>query len=269
MKKNILRVTVIVLMVLVMNVISNATIVTSGLVSHWTFDEGSGSAAVDSAGSNAGVITGTTSYITDTAGIGSSYSLNFTKSLGSYVAVADDASLNTSSRTVGAWIKVGTPTGYDARYIVTKVGAGTGGWMLWNNRDWNDDRVNYAHWGNFDLSGVDVPYVLDLHTTWHYVVVTYDWNAGTSTGTAKIYIDGIVKGTGTGTNTGITSYGLYIGGSEGSAGFNGLIDEVTYYNRALSQAEIQQNYDAMFIPEPCTLVLLGAGLVSLIHRKTR
>ncbi|MFA5291964.1 MAG: LamG-like jellyroll fold domain-containing protein, partial [Phycisphaerae bacterium] len=75
--------------------------------------------------------------------------------------------------------------------------------------------------------------------------VTYDWNAGTSTGTAKIYIDGIVKGTGTGTNTGITSYGLYIGGPEGSAGFNGLIDEVTYYNRALSQAEIQQNMAAI------------------------
>jgi hypothetical protein len=233
------------LVVLGISTIANAGIVTSGLVSHWTFDEENGVGVADSHGSNHGTIAGTTPYTADTPGIGSRYALSFSKASGSYVTVADNASLNTSSRTVGAWIKVSDPTGYDARYIITKVASGTGGWQLWNNRNWNDDRVNYGNWGDFDLSETAV---LNLHDDWHYIVSTYDWNADTSTGTAKIYIDGVLQATGTGDNTGITSYGLYIGGSEGSAGFNGLIDEVTYYNRALAAAEVLHNYKIMYCP---------------------
>ena len=46
--------------------------------------------------------------------------------------------------------------------------------------------------------------------------------------------------------------------------FNGLIDDVAVYNRALSAQEIYQIYS---IPEPATLLLLGLGGLALRKRR--
>ena len=43
--------------------------------------------------------------------------------------------------------------------------------------------------------------------------------------------------------------------------WNGAIDDVRIYNRALSQSEVNQVYG---VPEPSTLILLGIGILSLL-----
>ena len=76
--------------------------------------------------------------------------------------------------------------------------------------------------------------------TWGYYVATYD---GTN---VKIYRQGIYEGakaqTGTvslGTNT------FVFGRMGGSYYFNGLGGNISWYNRALTQAEVTQNYNAL------------------------
>ena len=95
-------------------------------------------------------------------------------------------------------------------------------------------------------SGWQYTFVMRPNTGWHHFAFTYD---GVS---AKIYLDGSL----TTTNSSITGpIDICIGGeliigagwsAVGIAGtpdwWNGLIDDIIIYNRALSESEIQQLY---------------------------
>jgi hypothetical protein len=77
---------------------------------------------------------------------------------------------------------------------------------------------------------------------WRHVVGTYD--RGVST--AKIYVNGVLRNTNSSILSGPTSntQPLLMGSRSGAAGFGGSISGVKIYNRALSAAEISQNYNA-------------------------
>jgi hypothetical protein len=77
---------------------------------------------------------------------------------------------------------------------------------------------------------------------WYHVVGTYD---GT---TAKIYIDGVLNNSAGRTFGSTTSENLHIGWGEWNAGansfyFNGFIDDVRLYDRALSLDEVEAIYN--------------------------
>lgn len=62
-------------------------------------------------------------------------------------------------------------------------------------------------------------------------------------GTNKLYMNGNLVNTATGVAMGNPTAGyLCIGGSSNGYAFNGIIDEVRIYNRALSLVEIQGLY---------------------------
>ena len=100
---------------------------------------------------------------------------------------------------------------------------------------------------------VNGPQGLAVAGSWQHVV-------GVSSGTErKLYLDGVLKATGTGAGTGITQNGnnLRIGGWDVSAAydFNGLIDDVRLYGIALSDAEVSEicnNNDSPKIIGPTT-----------------
>ena len=78
---------------------------------------------------------------------------------------------------------------------------------------------------------------------WHHVALTYS----KPTGVARIYADGAMQGSlTTGSHTPTTTGDLYIGRRSygDTATFNGLIDEMTLYKRALSESEIKSIYEA-------------------------
>ncbi len=97
---------------------------------------------------------------------------------------------------------------------------------------------------------------------WHHVVAIVENNI------PDFYVDGVITGKTvaafTRTPTGNTNP-LLIGRRDDGLYFNGKIDDVRIYNRALTGQEIWQLYT---IPEPATLFLLGLG-VSVFRRKTR
>ena len=99
---------------------------------------------------------------------------------------------------------------------------------------------------------VDIPDLRD--NKWHNVVVTY---AGTGAGAHKTYVDGILKGSITKNQYWSGAVYFYVGGGKSSstAGwsstangdfwFNGNFGDFKYYNRALTDIEVLQNFRAM------------------------
>jgi hypothetical protein len=85
----------------------------------------------------------------------------------------------------------------------------------------------------------------------------------------NVYVNGTSGTPASGTLGAIRSDNLKVGallchGSPTTYFFDGMIDDVRIYNRALSVAEIQQ----LSIPEPATIALFGLGIAAL-RRKTR
>ena len=80
---------------------------------------------------------------------------------------------------------------------------------------------------------------------WHHIVGTYN----SSNSTMMLYVDGILDRTLVGPTTPIypsdrnLNIGRWTGG--GTQNFNGNISNAKIYNRALSAAEIQQNFNAL------------------------
>ena len=236
--------------------------VTDGLVGCWKFDEGSGVTAVDSSGSgNHGLIVNAT-YSEDIPPQAlSNYSLIFNSTWGnaySYVTIPDNSSLRPSSGlTLAAWVKAGTYEGRMRTIISEQYGdSSADSFVLWYHDDGN-------LW--FDVGGVGhIQIVQPPANEWHHIIATYN---GTL---MQLYVDGVEKVSSAATGSIPYDANPVLIGADSNqadhtpdAGWNGTIDDVLIYNRALSQAEIAQ-----IIPEyPSVLTLslfMSATIVGVI-----
>ncbi len=215
---------------------TNASAGSQGLVGYWTFDEGAGSKAYDASGySNTGTLTNmnnTGDNWNHTAGVISGWNSTACKygsCLGfdgsnDYVVTGSGSSLQVGTTfTIEAWIKPNIVT--SEQDIAT----------------WEGTQFFIS---NYDLrvgTGTACsPLAASAIPTagfWYHVVWTQN------SGTFKIYINGIQGATGS-CSPNITSSAFYIGSLGGVAGynFNGTIDDVKIYNRALSADEIKAEY---------------------------
>ncbi|MFA5291963.1 MAG: LamG domain-containing protein [Phycisphaerae bacterium] len=223
-------------------------VVTNGLVSHWEMEEGSGNTTVDSVGSNDGTFANFTTggdlptWSTDVAGAGSTYSISFnTASGGQVVRNTSPTGTNTDGKTVGLWVKAIGLQNQEVFLFSNAVAGGGVGWML--RLVDNGTKWDYGHYGIVAITSTAV----DINK-WHYVVATKEAT------TANLYIDGVLAYSNTITGYNSSTEDLTIGCAQGDEtvssdelGLNGLIDEVTFYNRALTAEEVLQNYNAMQI----------------------
>jgi uncharacterized delta-60 repeat protein len=205
----------------------------SGAVSLWRLDEGTGTSTDDSVGTNNGTLTGGPLWVSGHSGSAVSFD-----GVDDYVSVPHDASLTPTQITVSAWIKAtnwkteiwrgvvvakddwaGPPKGYDLR-------AGDNGklsFVLATPSGWKD-----ASTDSLMVTG-----------QWYHIVGTYD---GT---TVRVYINGVERGSATGGgDLSASSYPLNIGRCPYDTNrlFDGVIDEVAIFNRALTPSEIQTIY---------------------------
>jgi fibronectin type 3 domain-containing protein len=199
--------------------------VTSGLVANWRFDDGSGTSAADSSGhANTATLVNGPTWIAP-GRIGPS-ALTFLATNLQYATVANASSLDiTGPMTMSAWINVIDWGGN--RRILQKGNS--------------DNQYRFLAENNvfkFDLHNVNtLTMPLPASNTWVHVVGTWDGS------TMTLYTNGQVAASMSASGTiATTSDPLTIGTKNGSSAhgdyFNGTIDEVRLYNRALTLPEI-------------------------------
>jgi RHS repeat-associated protein len=214
----------------------------AGLVGAYSFDQGSGTTLADASGAaNSGTIAGAAWSATGRFG----KALDF-DGVNDNVTVPESSTLNVGNRfTIEAWIRLDTlPAAAAPIYYETTNGlvlyVGSGG------------RLALRKSGIADIAISTVP----LSTgTWQHVIATKD---GTTT---KLYIDGqdVTPASVTDQTIQDKTDGSTIGGF-GTIWFDGQIDEVRIYNRAVAATEVIQDRDtavATDTPDPLPTVTYG------------
>ncbi|MCX5646231.1 MAG: discoidin domain-containing protein [Phycisphaerae bacterium] len=199
-----------------------------GLVGHWTFDEGQGAIAHDSSGNGLdGTLRGNPTWVTG-GQVGGALDFNGSTA---YVEIPNNSLLSlTTEITIAAWTNMRT-TASGEMAILSK-----GSWAA-NNLPYEvtEDAGGVIYWQFYNDAGRDTcsptsPSVGE----WHHIAATYDGKV------FKCYIDGALgeEWAYVGTmpkNTASVTIGRRSGGG---TYFNGMIDDVQLWARALSAAEI-------------------------------
>ena len=222
--------------------VTNTNIVPNGLVGYWTFDGKNMTNAtatdVSSSGNN-GTLTNMTASSSVSAGkIGQALTFD---NVDDKVNMGTPSALNiTGTLTISAWIYPRSFGGSSRGRIVDKIaGSGTGYAFLLDN----SNTTNGITFGVNSGGGADIFIVGNVITLnkWQYVTVTLD-----AANVVSIYVNGIVIGTSTRNFPTSGANNFVIGGRTIDDGrtFDGKIDDVRIYNRALSTKEVLSLYKA-------------------------
>jgi len=209
-----------------------------GLVAAYAFSEVSGATTADASGSNnTGTLNGATRT---TAGqFGGAVMVNGT---GAYVDLGNGATLQlTGSMTVSAWIKAAGHPFDDAAVVSKRTGGANVGFQLDTTVDSGPRTIGFKLTSSTGALMARYGATALQLNQWYHVTGVYDAAART----LNVYLNGALdngalRGAVTATQQN-SPLNVNIGRRAGSTGydFNGTIDEVRIYNRALSPAEIQ------------------------------
>ena len=227
----------------------------SGLVGWWKFDEGSGATTADSSGNgdNGTLATGATwtTGPTVTATPGFQKALTFDGSSG-YVSASTNVSnlpAGDAAQSISWWMKVAAnPSSTQSIISLTNDPNGSAvqpGFR--NNPSTGVMQVGVWEYGGTFLVSAAPP----AATIWHHYVYTYDGthslpgNPGVL-GTYKLYIDGTLAASASASAVAPQKYvptrldfGRWTNFGNGAEYFQGSLDDIRIYNRAISQAEVQ------------------------------
>jgi len=206
------------------------------VVGEWLFDEGSGTMTFDSSGNgNTGTLEGTTLPTWVTGGCVEGDCLSFDNSTG-YVSI-NGAIGGLSSLTVMAWVSLSSTTN-PYQTIFRLVDSNTLGFELGSAGTQIRPRIDTSALTNQAVFGPSSVNIED--GSWHFVALVFDG----STQQATAYADGVVGNTILVTGAPPTTLTNNTIDQGWAPGWNGLIDDVRIYNRALSASEIQAIYNA-------------------------
>jgi hypothetical protein len=203
------------------------------LVAHWKFDETGGREAADASGNKLhGQLNGDPTWRPSGGRVGGA--LEFDGD-GDYVDCGNASAFDlTHEITIAAWIKVHAFN----KYYQALVAKGDRGWRLLRKRHTDSlvfacdpPATRLALWGEISVND----------GAWHYVAATYDCRALT------LYVDGEVDGIRPAIDPILADdQPVFIGENpespEPTNGWDGMIDDVRIYSRALSQVQIKAIY---------------------------
>lgn len=211
-----------------------AQIVTDGLVSYWTFDKADvdGKIVKDVIGSNDGNMVNKVEIVNGKINQAALFSG------GGYVEVPDDPSLKPQQFSFQFWVNSNKDFGATTRFeLVDNTGQ-----IVIRNDERGEFGSNLAfHWSDggswYAINPAKVPSAKE----WYNVACTHDGSE------AKIYLNGKLEES-------LKSKFAFSGGEVGiSIGahkwasanfFDGMIDELLFYKKALTNAEVEKNYKA-------------------------
>jgi hypothetical protein len=208
-----------------------------GPVAHYKLDESEGVIAVDSSGNeNDGILTGTAmSWMPDDGMIGGALSFDGTASATDYLEIST-ADISLTAGTVAMWGKLGP----DPQAPATRYFIGHTTLPAWNNRIQlymdNSDTILDLGLGDSHNRHKDIMSL--AAETWYHVALTWD------EGNYVVYVNGAEKANGSYTGLDTLNAVADIGNDGNANGrdeaFNGLLDDVRIYDRALSPDEVSE-----------------------------
>jgi len=221
--------------------------ITTDLVGHWKFDETSGTSASDSSGSNnTGTLTNGPTWTTGKIG----QALEF-DGVDDYVRVGDGTLLqNMSLASISAWIYPQSFNGQSRVKIYSKDNAGSGNFLVFWLENFNvtNGLAFNRQYSISSLSAISPANVINLNQ-WNHVAVV--WDGGSARSNVTFYVNGVrqpintgVGADGSGALSDDSGYTVSIGSNANGSEhwYDGQIDEVRVYNRALSTSDIQALY---------------------------
>jgi len=212
--------------------------ITSGLIGYWKLDEATGTYVGDFSGSgNFGTSTGT--YATS-GYIGGARKFN---GVSDYIRTNSVATISTSSVSLCAWFRTINPSqaGQGVVYNGSDNSANGYGWFI-NKEGVSSGNIHLLYGGIFWFdTGIKIS-----DSNWHHGCMVIN-----SDGHPEFLLDGIVSYSGSSKTINLPTLYLEIGRNDYAIGhpgtaryFNGLIDDIRVYNRALSSTEINTIYRA-------------------------
>ena len=215
-----------------MEVSAYGTTVPDGLAGYWKLDEDSGTSAADSSGNGlSGTIYGSPSFL-ENGEAGRSYEFD---GVSGYVDLGSPASFQngTGQRTICGWGRADSASGGEA--WIASYGNAAIGQAMSIGRD-GSKLVGGAYGDELAYSG------FWNAGAWNHICLTYD---GT---TARLYANGQEVSTSPQAKSwNLVRNAAYIGRQvNGNEYWNGSIDDVRIYDRALSASEVRQLYSNPF-----------------------
>ena len=215
---------------LIIGVSSSGYAQAEGVVAIWLFDEGSGDTVKDFFNGHDGEIQGSLKWVDGRFG----KALEFPGTEGNYVSVPHKDSLDLTTWTITAWVKVEDTEGEFQCFIrkaepanvrnysmkVAEVAKGVG----------DVPQMGFTSGGWFEIFGTTEL----TDGKWHHIAGTYDQTAG------RIYVDGVLEAEGGSTAIADTNPGpLTIGATlAGTGPVKGIIDDFGLFEEALDEEEI-------------------------------
>ncbi|KKT28966.1 MAG: hypothetical protein UW15_C0023G0007, partial [Parcubacteria group bacterium GW2011_GWC1_44_10] len=220
--------------------------ITTGLVGHWKFDEGSGTVASDSSGNvNNGALTSGPTWTTGKV----SGALSF-DGVDARVSIPDrnihEFNEGTNG-TISFWFKLlSYPSSVDG-HLVDKYDSSVGqGGYLYRITDTDGDGVRddfraFIHGTtNCNGCGSNVNKTNISLNQWYHAVSVIK----TTSNSSELYIDGaLISSTGNFFGAATSTQTLSIGGNEAASNVNAVIDDARIYNRVLTAADITELYN--------------------------
>ena len=217
--------------------VADAQFVSDGLVGRWAFDAITQGKIKDAVRTNDGAIKGNPKMV---EGIIRN-AMRFDGS--EYIEIFGAKELELKDFTIDAWIKADDVANEQKNSrILTKGVSGANYALTWHHTDWKkfSQSVSAQMTGGFFISSSTRKNPLEADV-WYNLVGTYNGRE------MLIYVDTELRNKRTWAGTPIVdptdlTIGAMTGGG-GPEGFEGVIDEVKIYNRALTPAEIVRNYE--------------------------
>jgi len=199
---------------------SDSSTLLNGLLGWWKLDETSGSTCEDSSGNdNDGSISGAT--INQTGHIDKAYDFDGSNDR---VTISKSTSIGTGDYSVSCWLKTTSTSRYRCFFC---IGEYDPGFYLYRG----DQICVYDESRKVSNDNLDTD-----DGAWHHVAIVRE---GTGSGELKFYLDGDSVGTSTHSDSIPNASYLYIGATEwDDEVFDGMIDDVRFYTRALTADEV-------------------------------
>ncbi|MFA7201444.1 MAG: LamG domain-containing protein, partial [Candidatus Paceibacterota bacterium] len=208
-----------------------------GLVGYWTFDEGSGTTAYDRSGKgNNGTLTNSPTWQTG-SNCKRGNCLSFVGGASNqYVNCGANLQITSSQYTVSGWVKIPSTAPDSTRHAFVRMGSSYPSFCpSFSN---TQKPLMYLNGSNYRYGSSDV-----RNNQWSFFSFVVVGNQISDVLNAKIYLNGVIESAWA-TSIGATPIVPDGSCSIGSEYFDGFVDDIRIYNRALSEREILSIYNS-------------------------